>query len=180
MFHIIDVDNTLIYTDILNTKGYLHALIEKGLEPLDEVLRITRDIIRQWYPNLREDEIQEIIDLKQQYVSEHVCVSQLNEPIAEVLTQQGMSRCALWTAAHPHRIQGLLNFHRVTGYKTIRYSDKSAEDVVQAIQYFCDLFECDTKELCFYEDSQHVIRELQRHNVTVKEVRMCYNTNMAV
>ena len=180
MFHIIDIDNTLIYTDILNTKGYLYGLATKGLEPLEWVPRITRKTIRQWYPNLQEIEIQEIVDLKQKYVQDHVQVSQLNQPIADVLERQGVAQCALWTAAHPHRIQGLLNFHRATDYRTIRYSDKSAEDVGEAIQYFCNLFNCDANELCFYEDNHDVIRELQRYNVTVKEVRMCYNTNIAV
>ena len=26
MFHIVDVDNTLVFTDELNTAGYVHAL----------------------------------------------------------------------------------------------------------------------------------------------------------
>jgi hypothetical protein len=97
----------------------------------------------------------------------------LNDSIAEVLATQGVSQCALWTAAHPKRIQALLDFHGITGYKHIRYSNKSAEDVKQAILYFCHVFSCQPCELCFYEDNHDVIRELQRHHVTVKEVLMC-------
>ena len=173
MFHIIDIDNTLIYTDVLNTKGYLHGLASKGLAPLETVQRITRDSIRDWYPELSETEIAEIVAAKQQYVNDHVQVSRLNDSIAEVLATQGVSQCALWTAAHPKRIQALLDFHGITGYKHIRYSNKSAEDVKEAIPYFCQVFSCQPCELCFYEDNHDVIRELQRHHVTVKEVLMC-------
>lgn len=173
MFHIIDIDNTLIYTDILNTKGYIHGLASKGLTPLETVQRITRDSIRAWYPELSETEIGEIVSAKQQYVHDHVQISRLNDSIAEVLATHGVSQCALWTAAHPNRIKALLDFHGVTGYKQIRYSNKSVEDVKQAIPYFCHIFSCQPCELCFYEDNYDVIRELQRHNVTVKEVLMC-------
>ena len=173
MFHIIDIDNTLIYTDVLNTKGYLHGLASKGLAPLETVQRITRDSIRAWYPELSETEIAEIVAAKQQYVNDHVQVSRLNDSIAEVLATHGVSQCALWTAAHPKRIQALLDFHGITGYRHIRYSNKSAEDVKEAIPYFCQVFSCQPCELCFYEDNHDVIRELQRHNVTVKEVLMC-------
>ena len=169
MFHIIDIDNTLIYTDVLNTKGYLHGLASKGLAPLETVQRITRDSIRAWYPELSETEIGEIVAAKQQYVNDHVQVSRLNDSIAEVLATQGVSQCALWTAAHPKRIQALLDFHGITGYKHI----KSVEDVKEAILYFCHVFSCQPCELCFYEDNHDVIRELQRHHVTVKEVLMC-------
>ena len=173
MFHIIDIDNTLIYTDILNTQGYLHGLACKGLQPLKEVPRITREVIKEWYPELPESDLVEIIKVKQQYVNDHVQESTLNLSMANILTTQGTSKCALWTAANPDRIQELLNFHRITGYKAIRYSDKSKDDVEKAIQYFCYLFSCEPKELCFYEDNQDVIRELQQHDVTVKDVLMC-------
>lgn len=173
MFHIIDIDNTLIYTDVLNTKGYLHGLASKGLEPLETVQRITRDSIHAWYPELSVTDLGEIVAAKQKYVQDHMQLSRLNDAIAEVLAEQGASKCALWTAAHPKRIHALLDFHGVTGYTQIRYSSKSADDVKQAIQYFCHIFSCQPCELCFYEDNHDVIRELQRHHVTVKKVRMC-------
>ena len=173
MFHIIDIDNTLIYTDVLNTRGYLHGLACKGLEPLEEVPRITRDEIKTWYPELLESELDEIVKIKQQYVKDHVQLSMLNRSMAEILISQGKPQCALWTAANPDRIQELLNFHGITGYKAIRYSNKSKDDVEKAIQYFCYLFSCESKELCFYEDNQDVIRVLQQYDVTVKDVLMC-------
>ena len=33
MFHIVDVDNTLVFTNQLNTAGYVYALAQVGLEP---------------------------------------------------------------------------------------------------------------------------------------------------
>lgn len=39
MFHIVDVDNTLVFTDELNTAGYVHALAYMALEPRKVVPR---------------------------------------------------------------------------------------------------------------------------------------------
>ena len=33
MFYIVDVDNTLVFTNQLNTAGYVYALDHVGLEP---------------------------------------------------------------------------------------------------------------------------------------------------
>ncbi|MFR5650796.1 MAG: hypothetical protein ACLTK1_00280 [Veillonella parvula] len=54
MFHIVDVDNTLVFTDELNTAGYVHALACMALEPHKVVPRITREIVQEWYPQLSE------------------------------------------------------------------------------------------------------------------------------
>ena len=52
MFHIVDVDNILVFTDELNTAGYVHALACMALEPRKVVPRITREIVQEWYSQL--------------------------------------------------------------------------------------------------------------------------------
>ena len=55
MFHIVDVDNTLVFTNQLNTAGYVYALAQVGLEPRIVIPdRITRDVVRSWYPQLTD------------------------------------------------------------------------------------------------------------------------------
>ena len=120
MFHIVDVDNTLVFTDELNTAGYVHALACMALEPRKVVPRITREIVQEWYPQLSEYDLVHIATLKQAYVESHLDMSQLNSSVARVLSTYGSERCALWTAANPERIRMLLRHHMVTDYRAIR------------------------------------------------------------
>ena len=117
MFHIVDVDNTLVFTDELNTAGYVHALAYMALEPRKVVPRITREIVQEWYPQLSEYDLVHMATLKQAYVESHLDMSQLNDSVARVLSTYGSERCALWTAANPKRIRMLLRHHMVTDYR---------------------------------------------------------------
>ena len=102
---------------------------------------------------------------KQAYVRTHLEQTTLNLAMAHLLISQGSEHCALWTAADPERVRLLLNFHNVTDYKAIRFSDKSAGDVVHAIQDFCSLFQCGPEDLCFYDDDPDVIQRLLDYGV---------------
>lgn len=73
MFHIVDVDNTLVFTDQLNTAGYVYALARVGLEPRTTIPdRITRNVVRSWYPELTDQELGFITSYKQAYVRTHL------------------------------------------------------------------------------------------------------------
>ena len=97
----------------------------------------------------------------------HLEQTTLNLAMAHLLITKGSEHCALWTAANPERVRLLLNFHNVTDYKAIRFSDKSAGDVVHAIQDFCSLFQCGPEDLCFYDDDPAVIERLLDYGVSV-------------
>lgn len=168
MFHIVDVDNTLVFTNQLNTAGYVYALSQMGLELSATIpTRITRDVVRNWYPQLTDQELGFITSYKQAYVRTHLEQTTLNLAMAHLLISQGSEHCALWTAADPERVRLLLNFHNVTDYKAIRFSDKSAGDVVHVIQDFCSLFQCGPEGLCFYDDDPDVIQRLLNYGVSV-------------
>ena len=170
MFHIVDVDNTLVFTDELNTAGYVHALAYMALEPRKVMPRITREIVQEWYPQLSEYDLVHMATLKQAYVESHLDMSQLNASVARVLSTYGSEQCALWTAANPKRIRMLLRHHMITDYRAIRFSNKTENDVAHAVQDFCMLFGCDPEELCFHEDNPEVINHLQKLGMTVMAV----------
>ena len=172
MFHIVDVDNTLVFTDELNTAGYVHALACTALEPRKVVPRITREIVQEWYPQLSEYDLVHIATLKQSYVESHLDMSQLNSSVARVLSTYGSERCALWTAANPERIRMLLRHHMVTDYRAIRFSNKTENDISHAVQDFCVLFDCEPEELCFHEDNPEVINHLRKLGMTVMAVEV--------
>ena len=79
MFHIVDVDNTLVFTNQLNTAGYVYALAQVGLEPRTAIPdRITRNVVRRWYPELTGQELGRITSHKQAYVRTHMEQTTLN------------------------------------------------------------------------------------------------------
>ena len=112
MFHIVDVDNTLVFTNQLNTAGYVYALSQMGLELSTTIPdRITRDVVRSWYPQLTEQELGFITSHKQAYVRTHLEQTTLNLAMAHLLISHGSEHCALWTTVCPswrHKMVGVL------------------------------------------------------------------------
>ena len=162
----------MVFTDELNTAGYVHALACVALEPRKVVPRITGELVQGWYPYLTRDDLMHIACLKQEYVESHLDLSRLHQSVARVLNTYGSERCALWTAANPERIRMLLRHHMVTDYRAIRFSNKTENDVAHAVQDFCVLFGCDPDELCFHEDNPEVINHLRKLGMTVMAVEV--------
>lgn len=170
MFHILDIDNTLFFTNDLNNKAYIFALSSLGLKALTPCKRITRTVVASWYPSLTNTEMNDIIRMKQTYVSENLHLISINVDLHQLLREVGPNMVGLWTAADPIRIKKILDHNNITNYTCIRFSDKSQDDICHGIQEFCHVFHCEKDQLCFYEDDKNVISFLQSHNVQVVEV----------
>lgn len=170
MFHILDIDNTLFFTNDLNNKAYIFALSSLGLKALTPCKRITRTVVASWYPSLTNTEMNDIIRMKQTYVSENLHFISINVDLHQLLREVGPNMVGLWTAADPIRIKKILDHNNITNYTCIRFSDKSQDDICHGIQEFCHVFHCEKDQLCFYEDDKNVISLLQSHNVQVVEV----------
>lgn len=170
MFHILDIDNTLFFTNDLNNKAYIFALSSLGLKALTPCKRITRTVVASWYPSLTNTEMNDIIRMKQTYVSENLHLISINVDLHQLLREVGPNMVGLWTVADPIRIKKILDHNNITNYTCIRFSDKSQDDICHGIQEFCHVFHCEKDQLCFYEDDKNVISLLQSHNVQVVEV----------
>ena len=170
MFHILDIDNTLFFTNDLKNKAYIFALSSLGLKALTPCKRITRTVVASWYPSLTNTEMNDIIRMKQTYVSENLHLISINVDLHQLLREVGPNMVGLWTAADPIRIKKILDHNNITNYTCIRFSDKSQDDICHGIQEFCHVFHCEKDQLCFYEDDKNVISLLQSHNVQVVEV----------
>ena len=170
MFHILDIDNTLFFTNDLNNKAYIFALSLLGLKALAPCKRITRTVVASWYPSLTNTEMTDIVQMKQTYVSENLHLISINVDLHQLLREVGPNMVGLWTAADPIRIKKILDYNNITNYTCIRFSDKSQDDICHGIQEFCQVFHCEKDQLCFYEDDKNVISLLQSHNVQVVEV----------
>ena len=170
MFHILDIDNTLFFTNDLNNKAYIFALSSLGLKALTPCKRITRTVVASWYPSLTNTEMNDIIRMKQTYVSENLHLISINVDLHQLLREVGPNMVGQWTAADLIRIKKILDHNNITNYTCIRFSDKSQDDICHGIQEFCHVFHCEKDQLCFYEDDKNVISLLQSHNVQVVEV----------
>ena len=156
MFHILDIDNTLFFTNELNNKAYIFALSSLGLKALSPCKRITRTVIASWYPFLKDEEMTAIIRLKQTYVGENLHLISINDDLHQLLREV--------------RIKKILDYNDITNYTYIRFSDKSQDDICHGIQEFCHVFHCEKNQLCFYEDDKNVIAYLHSQGVRVIEV----------
>lgn len=162
--YIFDLDNTLIFTDMLNSESYNYALSKHGLEPIKDCTRITRNIVINKYPNIGQ--IKDIILLKQEYFVNNVQNTKPNKVLFKILQAQSYEFCYLWTSADVTRVQALLEFYKLNNaFNKIFYSSK--KDLIEDIIRLCKLCECKSDELVIYEDNQYIIEKLRILNLNV-------------
>ena len=65
-YYVFDLDNTLVFTDALNNEAYNFILKKFGLSEIQNVERITREVVFQKYPEVEKWK-DEIIVLKQKF-----------------------------------------------------------------------------------------------------------------
>lgn len=168
-WYIFDLDNTLIYTDSLNNESYNFALKYKGLTTIKTCGRVTREIILECYPYIRDEDIKEIIDIKRRYFNSNLDKTILNILLEEVLKSQENHHCILWTSAEKERTWKLLKYYDMDSlFNYVIISDK--KNIINDIKFICDLAECDLKELIIFEDNLVVIEELENLHVKVINV----------
>ncbi len=164
--YVFDLDNTLIYTDILNNDSYNYALIKLGLFPIHNCKRITRRVVLEHYPYLDIQQQTELTELKQAYFFGHVSQTDPNVDLFGVLHTYDPQFCALWTSAEKRRVLHILEYyHLQNAFTEICYSSK--KNIRRDIEDMCKLFYCTSQQLIFYEDSNVVIEKLRSLGQTV-------------
>lgn len=167
--YVFDLDNTLIYTNLLNNNSYNYALNRQGLGSISNCERITRDIVFMKYPHMNNEQIEEIIKLKQEFFVNNLQDTKPNKSLLSILKSQDANYCVLWTSADETRVQALLEYYIVsTAFKKILFSNKI--NVLQDIEKMCELFGCKSEQLVFYEDNWETIKKLQQLNCNVRSV----------
>lgn len=167
--HVFDLDNTLVYTNLLNNASYNYALSLLGLATIVDCKRITRKVVFNRYPDLNSMQKNKIIELKQEYFINNLKETIPNKPLIQLLKSRSEERCILWTSADKTRVLSLLKYYKINNaFKEVLFSSKFelTEDIVK----ICELLECGIEHLVFYENNQRVIRDLQRLNLNVISV----------
>ena len=164
--YVFDLDNTLIYTDLLNNYSYNYALNKFGLASIIDCKRITRDIVFSKYPDLNNIQKNEIIELKQKHFVNNLKVTSPNTSLVQFLEVQNVELCMLWTSADETRVSAILEYYKISNaFKNVMFSNKA--EVIKDIEKIRELLECGFENLIFYEDNQRVIQDLQQLNLNV-------------
>lgn len=167
--HVFDLDNTLIYTDLLNNDSYNYALNLLGLASIVDCKRITRDVVFSRYPDLNSIQKNKIIELKQKYFINNLKETIPNKSLIQLLEDQNVELCILWTSADETRVLAILDYYKISNaFKRVLFSSKL--EVTEDIVKISELLECGIEHLIFYEDNQRVIQELQHLNLKVISV----------
>ncbi len=166
--YIFDLDNTLVFTDKLNTKAYNFALNKVGLACITNVKRITKDTVREKFPQISNISINKIVKIKQKYFRKHIAIATLNENVVKELFVKDARDCFLWSSAEKRRVKFMLKHYCLKKYfYKIIFSDK--KDISRDIVRITQLANCCNEDLTFYENDEKIIEELKTYNCTVNQ-----------
>lgn len=164
--YVFDLDNTLIYTNLLNSRSYNYALVELGLLPIRDCVRVTRKVVLEHYPFLNKYQQTALTQLKQDYFLRHIHATKPNLDLLFMLRSHGHEFCVLWTSAEKERVLSLLEHYQLqSAFAEIIYSSK--ENIRKDIKKICTLFSCTSEQLVFFEDNADVIEKLKACNQVV-------------
>ena len=157
--YVFDLDNTLIMTDELTNISYNYALAQLGLQPITSI-RITRNIVFANYPSLTDFQRDKIIALKQSYFMDNINLTSLNINLITLLRSKEVAHCILWTSADKERVLALLRYyHLEKHFANIVFSKKRM--LGDDIKIICDVFNCNSASLLFFEDDAKIVKELK-------------------
>jgi FMN phosphatase YigB (HAD superfamily) len=167
--YVFDLDNTLIYTDKLNTISYNYALDKFGLPQIESSKRITRDTIFEKHPEINMTLKNKIIEAKQNYFIENLHITSPNRILLELLMILPRGKCILWTKANEKKVQEIMKFYKIEDeFKMILFSSKS--DIALDLGKIYEAFECRLEQIMFFEDDKQIINKLRRVEARVISV----------
>ncbi len=112
---LVDLDNTLVFTDKANNMAYLQAI--KQFLPhvaLPQTQRITREFIQQNLPSIDKRIFNQIIEYKQSHFIHFLELTELNQEVYEWLLEHPNNPIYLVTNAHQERAKQLLNYYQIS------------------------------------------------------------------
>ena len=120
-----DLDGTLIDTDYANFLSYKKAIEQVKKSPVKLAInpeeRITRRNIRAFFPDLNDEEYDEVIEIKERLYSSNVHATKLNKAVANVLDENSDKNLILVTNSHQERADLLLNHFNLSDKFTHKY-----------------------------------------------------------
>lgn len=134
MIYIVDLDDTLVSSTILNNDAYNFALEQYGFERLITNKRITREKLN----FIDNDCLNNIIQLKQFYFTQKWLPYRvvLNKPLIDKIKLNKKENCYLWTKADKNRVNKIIETCKLSEFfKDIILDDKlNFENSIQKLK----------------------------------------------
>jgi len=163
-YYVFDMDGTLFFTDKLNNESYNFALIERKYKPINTQNRITREVVKNSYPEIDEQELARIIHKKQEYFINNISLVQKNIFLFDILNRTKKDVCILWTSAEKRRAESIVEaFTLQNFFNRIFLSVK--KNILKDIEHICLELSCTRNNLCVFENDIFIAKELERNNV---------------
>ena len=167
--YVFDLDNTLVYTNLLNNDSYNYALSTAGLPRIDNIERITRQVVFEKCPNMSRTVRNEILRVKQEYFKKNLHTIVPNTTLLKMLALQKKEDCILWTSADCKRVKEVLRFYDLEEeFVGVIFGEK--QNIALELEEICKIFKCKLGQIIFYEDNKEVIRKLIELKANVVEI----------
>lgn len=165
---IFDLDNTLVFTDELNSEAYNYALVLNGKEPIYDVKRLTREVIFSRF-KLTETEKVDVVKIKQNYFLDHIEKIKKNDNLFKLLIDIKPDDCILWTSAEKCRVEAMLNYLKSKdSFSWIYYSAKT--NIKEDLKNISQFFKCSKSQLKFYENDSNILNQLNLFGINKKNI----------
>ena len=164
-YYLFDMDGTLFFTDELNNESYNSALADHNFKPIHNMKRITRKIVKGFYPELTKGEITGLINRKQDYFIENIRRIQENNFLFAILKRLEKEKCILWTSAERRRVDGIIREFSLQRFfdKVILSGKQCISDDIHSI---CLELSCTRDQLLVFENDVSVVKKLEGHHVS--------------
>jgi beta-phosphoglucomutase-like phosphatase (HAD superfamily) len=107
MILVVDLDDTLVNTSLLNNDAYNYALEQYGYDVVESEERLTREELS----FVKSEHLRKIIRCKQNYFKRHWLSYRvvMNNTLLEIISKNGKNNSYLWTSANKKRAEAIVN-----------------------------------------------------------------------
>jgi beta-phosphoglucomutase-like phosphatase (HAD superfamily) len=155
---VFDLDETLVFTNDLNTRCYNQVLLELGYEQIKNIKRIACANIKTIMPEIDNKTLAIIRDLKQKLFIKNLHEIKPNTELIKILKLKGRNNAVIYTRANIERAKAILRnfdlFDKVCGIVS------KSNDIQKDIEKICTILKCDKSKLVFFDDDIELLHNL--------------------
>lgn len=157
MINIIDLDNTLVFTDTANNHAYISSFKKYNMNFTNLPKRITKEFLKK---NLINNVHDIIVEKENNFINcIDMCILNVN-----LLHKIKNMKNILWTSASPKRVKQIIKYFNLENlFKDIVLSNKG--NPVEDISKICIKFDCELSNVIVYEDNDEIIKKLKSNNI---------------
>ncbi len=168
---VFDMDNTLIKTDKANNLAYSEAIsMVLGIKcAIDSNNRFTRKGLRELFPSLKKNQIEEIIACKERCFESYLKETELNQNLFRLLKQLHSEghHTILLTNCHSGRAISLCNYYHLTNYFVQRFFYEDCFDnkynLLKSLGY-------DLQNVVYFENEEDASSEAVANGVNFEKI----------